>query len=282
MRRTVGKYASLFSQLYRFISYSVTKPKMHLEHSMMIISVDVDVGSSQLGVINKGTNDANIVRRMSEYQVGQIEEIAFSLFFEMFNEFETPVTFAIRGQLTEVSNSILELLAKSSVEHDIGAHGYYHKEFTTLSRNEAEKELKMISAGMKKLGITPRSFVFPRNSVAHLDLLEKYGYKCYRGHDEYAMCIEREGKLYNVHPSLYADEDTSPVLLKKLLDISITRNLPFHVWFHPWGFGETKKEIHKTINTIFVPFLRYAKEKENGNRLSFETMLSAVSKVENR
>ena len=281
-RGTINEYVSFFSQLYHFLAYSIKKPKMQLEKGMFIISIDVDVGSRELGVLNKGKNDENIVRHMSEYRVGEIDEVAFPLFFETFNDFEIPVTFAIRGQLTEVNNSILDFLLKSSVEHDIGAHGYSHREFTNLSRKEAENELNLISEGMKKIGIIPRSFVFPRNSVAHLDLLERYGYECYRSVGDFindCMHIEKQGRLYNVHPSLYLDQSPSPVFLKKILDLAIAKKLPFHIWFHLWNFGETKGSIHRTVNKVFSPLLKYVKKKERSGLLDVETMLSATGKV---
>jgi peptidoglycan/xylan/chitin deacetylase (PgdA/CDA1 family) len=255
---------------------------MQLEKGMFIISIDVDVGSRELGVLNKGKNDENIVRHMSEFRVGEIDEMAFTLFFEAFNNFEIPVTFAIRGQLTEVNNSILDFLLKSSVEHDIGAHGYYHREFTDLSRNEAENELNLISEGMKKFGIDPRSFVFPRGGVAHLDLLQSYGYKCYRGVGDFindCMYIEKQGRLYNVHPSLYVDQSIGSIFLRKILDLAIAKKLPFHIWFHLWNFGEAKGAIHRTINKVFYPLLNYAKKKERSGLLDVETMISATEKV---
>jgi len=279
----MSKYVSFFSQLYHFLAYSIKKPKMQLDTGIFIISIDVDVGSRELGVINRGKNDVNVHGHFSEYRVGEIEELALPLFVKTFNDFEIPATFAIRGQLTEVNDSILGLLLKSSVKHDIGAHGYYHREFTNLSRSEAENELNMISAGMKKFGIFPRSFVFPKGSVAHLDLLERYGYKCYRGYGDFmndCMYIEKQGQIYNVHPSLYLDQGTRPIFLKKILDISIARKLPFHVWFHLWNFGETKDATQKIIAKVFLPFFSYAKRKERSDSLCFETMLSAASKVE--
>jgi len=139
---------SLLSQLFHFSAYSIKEPKMQLNKGMLIISIDVDVGSRQLGIMNRGKNDANVNNYISEYQVGKLEETAIASFVETFNDFEIPVTFAVRGQLTEVNDSILELLLKSSIKHDIGAHGYYHKKYTNLSRNEAEKELNMISSGI--------------------------------------------------------------------------------------------------------------------------------------
>ena len=279
---TINECISFFSQLSHFLVYSVKKPKMQLEKGMFIISVDVDVGSRELGVLNKGKNDENIVRGMSERRVGEIDEVAFHLFLETFNDFEIPVTFAIRGQLVEVDNSILESLLKSSVEHDIGAHGYSHREFSNLSRNEAENEMKLISEGMKKFGIAPRSFVFPRGGLAHLDLLARYGYTCYRGVGNFmrdCMYIEKQDGLYNIHPSLYLDQSISSVFLNKILDIAITKKLPFHIWFHLWNFGETKGSIHQTINKIFFPMLRYVKKKERSGLLDVETMSSTADRV---
>lgn len=274
---------SFLSQLYHFLAYSIKKPKMQLEKGMFIISIDVDAGARELGVINRGKNDVNVNDRISEYRVGEIDELALPLFVETFNDFEVSVTFAIRGQLTEVNDSILEILLKSSVKHDIGAHGYYHREFTNLSRNEAENELKLISVGMKKFGIIPRSFIFPKNSVAHLDLLGKYRYKCYRSYSGFmndCMYIEKQGQLYDIHPSLYIDQGTSFTFLKKILDISIAKKLPFHVWFHLWNFGETKESMERTINKVFVPLFKYTKKKEKSGMLTLETMLSATEKVE--
>lgn len=276
----MDKYGTLFSQLYRFFVYSFQRPKMRLENGMFIISVDVDVGSKELGVINGGKNDVNVSSLFSEYLIGKVEEQALPLFIDLFNHFEIPVTFALRGQLTEVCNSVLDLFLESPVKHDIGAHGYYHKEFKNLSQNEAQNELKMISVGMKNFGILPRSFVFPRNSVAHLELLEKYGYKCYRGGYRPCTCIEKKGRLYNVHETLFIGQSPSSKFLKRFIDVCIAKKLFFHVWFHPWNFGKSKESIRRNINKLLFPVLKYAQQKVKSGALTFETMLSAAEKVE--
>jgi hypothetical protein len=154
------KSVSLFSQLYHSLSYSIKRLETLYRCGMLIISVDVDVGNKELGIINKGKNDANFNRNTSEYKIGEIEEFALPMFVETFNSFKIPASFAIRGQLTAVNGSVLGLLHGSSVKHDIAAHGYSHRKFTQLSREEAECELNMISQGMKKFGITPKTFVF--------------------------------------------------------------------------------------------------------------------------
>jgi hypothetical protein len=277
---------SFLSQLYHFVAFRLEKPKMQLENGMLIISIDIDVGSKKLGIINKGKNDAYVNKYISEYLVGEIEERAFHLFVDLFDDFEMPVTFAMRGQLTEVDDSILNLLCESSVKHDIGGHGYSHRQFKNLSHNEAKTELNMLSVGMKKFGVIPRSFVFPRLSgpkgVAHLDLLEKYGYKCYRGYGDFlsdCMYIEKQGRMYDIHPSLYIDQSTSYIFLKKMLDIAIAKRAPFHIWFHLWNFGETKESMQRSINNVFFPLLNHAKKREKSGELAFETMLSAAERV---
>lgn len=276
----MDKYGTLLSQIHRFFVYSFQRPKMQLENGMFIISVDVDVGSKELGIINEGRNDANVSSYFSEYSIGEIEEQASPLLIDLFNHFDIAVTFAVRGQLAVVHDSILEILLKSSVKHDIGTHGYYHKDFKSLSYNEAENELKMISVGMKRFGIIPKSFVFPRNGVAHLDLLQKYGYKSFRGSFRPFTCIEKEGSLYNVQETLFIGQNPSSKLLKRFIDVCIAKKLFLHFWFHPWNFGKSKGSIQRNINKLLFPFLKYAQQKVKSGTLTFETMLSASEKVE--
>lgn len=274
---------SVVSQLYHLVAFKLKKPKMQLEKGMFIISIDVDVGSKVLGVINKGKNDANVHKFFTEYTVGKIEEMALPLFVDLFENLSIPVTFAVRGQLADVDSSVFELLLDSSIKHDIGSHGYLHRRFKNLSCREAENELSMISTSMKKFGIIPRSFVFPSNSVAHLSLLEKYGYKCYRGYGDFIhdrMYIEKRGQLYNIYPSLYLDQSLNSFLSRKILDVAVGKKAPLHFWFHLWNFGETKESMQKSIDRVIFPLLKYAKEKVDCGMLTFETMFSAAKKIE--
>ncbi len=281
------RFRSFFSHLYHYISFSIRKPTMDFETGSIIVSIDVDVGSKEVGVLNKGKNDYNVRFNSgsgrSEYSVGEIEEKAIPLFVDFFNDLEIPVTFAIRGQLTEVNSPIIDLLKDAPIKHDIGAHGYYHREFTELDVSEAERELNLIERGMKKYNIFPKSFIFPKNKVAHLSLLEKYGYKCYREYGSFredGMYIEKRGGLYDIHPSFYLGQSYTPIFLNKIVDISVTNKLPFHIWFHPWNFGKKKDFINRNIVKIFYPFFQYAKKKEDQGALTFETMLSITHKME--
>jgi hypothetical protein len=274
---------NMISQLGHFFLLSFRKPKMSLEKGMLIISTDIDVGSSELGVKNRGKRDRDVNNYFSEYQIGKIEELSIPLFIEVFDELGIPITLAVRGQLIEVNSNVLEVLLASRVRHDIGAHGYSHRKFTQLTHDEAEDELRMISTGMKEYNVIPKTFIFPANCVAHLNLLEKYNYRCYRGYGDLVsdcMHIEKHGQLYNVHPTIFINQHTNFQLLKKILDISIEKRLPFHMWFHFWNFGNTKNSIQKCLKNLFYPFLRYADRQVKDGRLTFETMLSALNTLE--
>ncbi len=280
-----SKLLSTFSLLYHNLAFKLKKPIFNLENGALVISVDVDVGNSVLGRVNKGENDRNVHDSLSEYYIGLIEEQNTPLLINLFETFEIPATFALRGQLLNFSNSIIKILLNSSIKFDIASHGYYHREFAKMQRSEAEEELKMISIGMKKFNLTPRSFIFPRNSVFHLDLLEKYSYICYRGLGGFyrdGNYVKKVNGLYDVHPSLYIDRNINIRYLKKIVDIIINKRTLLHIWFHPKDLGYEKNTIENSIAGIFSPFLKYARKKNKEGSLNCETMISIVNKLRNQ
>lgn len=274
---------SAISQLYHLAAFRIRKSRTQFEKGMLVISIDVDVGCGEVGIKNNGKNDSNIHDILSEYAVGKLEERALPFFVDMFETLFMPVTFAIRGQCLDIDTNIVELLLNSSVKHEIASHGYFHRKFEDLSYSDAETELNMISVAMRRCGITPRSFIFPRDSVAHLDLLEKYGYKSYRSYGNFLhdrMQIEKQGKLYNICPSLHLCRSANALFLKKILDVAVTERAPLHVWFHVWNFGEKVETMRRNVERAVLPLLEYAREKVNLGVLTFETMLSATEKAE--
>ena len=193
-----------------------------------------------------------------------------------------PATFALRGQMFDNEPSLVRRLLHSRVRFDIGAHGYYHREFRKLSRQEAELELKMISASMKNFALVPRSFVFPKNSIGHLDLVRKYGYLCFRGEGGFlrdGTYVERVDGLYDVHPSLFVTRHAILRCLKKILDECIRGGVPLHVWFHPKDLGSNTASIRHATRTLYRPFFEYACEKRREGTLMVETMASLAEKV---
>lgn len=272
------------SQMGHLIRFQFDRPEARLERGLLVISVDVDVGNRELARINGGRNDKNVNKYLSEYYVGTLEEIALPLFLDLFDQFETPVTFGCRGQWFEFPNIALDRMLESSTKHDIGTHGFTHRGFVDLSPEEANTELKMILAAIKNHRIVPRSFIFPRNYIMHKEIVAKYGFKCYRGQGNLlkdGLYIRQDGCLWDVHPSLYIDKYTPFSLAKYILDICIEKRVPFHIWFHLWSHGTSARPIQKMLNNFFAPFLHYANLRVKNGELGIETMSSAVQIVEN-
>ncbi len=274
---------SQISQLLHFIRYrgaDLYRSASGFDKGVLITSIDLDVGSRRLAIANNGRNDAYVNDRLSEYEVAKIEEVALPLFMSLFERLHMPVTIAVRGQLLEIDENAIAPILQASVKHDVASHGYSHKSFPDLSRTEAENELSMTSIFMSRLGIVPKSFIFPKNKIAHLSLLEKYGYKCYRDRGNLfrdGLFIRKHNQLFDVHPGLHIGSVVNPVVMKKILDVCVNKKLPLHVWFHLWSFGFDEKSIRKSINMVFEPFLEYARRKVDDSELSFETMLSSIN-----
>ena len=76
---------------------------------------------------------------------------------------------------------IVEQILSNRVEHEIGYHSFSHVNFSECSHEVAEAEIKEGIKIAKEFGITLKSFVFPWNGIAHVDLLKKYGFNVYRG-----------------------------------------------------------------------------------------------------
>jgi peptidoglycan/xylan/chitin deacetylase (PgdA/CDA1 family) len=106
---------------------------------------------------------------------------AIDAFLCLFEVYEVPVTWAIVGKLFFEHPEILTKIRKSEIEHEIGYHSFSHIRFSEASRAAAEMELEQGLRIEDDFGIDLRSFVFPENMIAHVDLLQEYGYSIYRG-----------------------------------------------------------------------------------------------------
>ena len=78
------------------------------------------------------------------------------------------------------ARSLVETLRDRGQE--VGSHSFSHPVFGDpgCSREAADSELARCVALADELGITLRSFVFPRNVQGHTDLLAKHGFRCWR------------------------------------------------------------------------------------------------------
>ncbi|WP_254543696.1 polysaccharide deacetylase family protein [Halomarina pelagica] len=80
---------------------------------------------------------------------------------------------------------LIDRVRDATVDHEIGCHTFTHLDFTasTTTADVAHAELRACVDVARERGIEMNSFVYPRNRVAHRDVLAEYGFTCYRGRE---------------------------------------------------------------------------------------------------
>ncbi len=78
---------------------------------------------------------------------------------------------------------IIDSVRTAKAAHDIGSQGGRHVYFDRISAAKAQADLLFARGTHSRLGLPFTSFVFPRNSIAHLELLTQAGLSVFRGQD---------------------------------------------------------------------------------------------------
>ena len=78
------------------------------------------------------------------------------------------------------ARSLVEQLIEA--QQDVGCHSFSHAIFGDpgCTRETAASELQRCVALARELGVSLKSFVFPRNVPGHVDLLAEHGFTCWR------------------------------------------------------------------------------------------------------
>lgn len=203
----------------------------------------------------------------------------------LFKKYDIPATWAVVGKISEQGNPLwhapdtIEEIKK--VKHqEIASHSYSHEIFTEIDRNTAEREIIKSKA---------KSFIFPRNKIAFLDLLKKHHFWTYRGSDKnvFELLLPKSPPVYetkfkngliNIPGSLYfvSGRGIRKFIPKRLrfikaklgIDIAIKKNQVFHLWFHPIDFANDTEKLFSDLENI----LRYANQKRKAGVLEIKTM----------
>ena len=188
---------------------------------------------------------------------------------------------------------ILDNILNSKTKHLIASHSYAHKEFNTCSNEEIIEDFEKSIFFLKSFNINTDVFIFPRNNVFHLDVLKKFNFKTYRSIDQsWSKKVYKYNKLLgkisnlidkvipiktnSVSPLIdkfgLTEVPTSILLISKNgirsivtnysmfkkikdgIDLAISQNECFHIWFHPSNFYyQTNKQfdlLKKIINYV--------------------------------
>jgi peptidoglycan/xylan/chitin deacetylase (PgdA/CDA1 family) len=83
------------------------------------------------------------------------------------------------------ARGLVERLREADARHDIGAHGYTHAMLGEpgATAELARNEFAMAARALRNMGWEAFSFVFPRNQINYLEILQEQGFRCFRDAD---------------------------------------------------------------------------------------------------
>jgi peptidoglycan/xylan/chitin deacetylase (PgdA/CDA1 family) len=239
---------------------------------------------------------------------------------ELFDRFEIPVTWAVVAALLHEGSSkprpgspacwyapdIMDRLINAKVAHEIGSHGGRHVYYGDITPAEARQDLEFAREVHHLNALQFKSFVFPRNSIGHFDLLAQAGLRVFRGPDvgwfssaaragrlaaraanfadkllaipPSAVRVARCGALLDVPGSMLllgrngARRFVLPAVSRAKLQMGLARAARtggvFHLWFHPSNFYYRREEQLATLGW----FLAHAADEAGRGRVELRTM----------
>ncbi|WP_435174417.1 polysaccharide deacetylase family protein [Halorussus sp. AFM4] len=148
---------------------------------------------------------------MPDDRVGEARESWLRL-LELLDDYDVPATWAVVGHLLLDScdgehadhpvddhwferdpgtwegrddrwygEQLVDAIEDADADHEVGSHTFSHVVMDEVSREVAAAEIRECVELAERRGDSLDSLVYPRNYVAHRDVLAAYGVKCYRG-----------------------------------------------------------------------------------------------------
>ncbi|GAB3664494.1 polysaccharide deacetylase family protein [Halopiger thermotolerans] len=255
----------------------------------------------------------------------------WSVMLDLLSEFEIPATWAVVGHLmlescdgrhaehpapegwfererTEWADradlrfapDLVDALLAADVDHEFASHSFSHVLFgqPETDRELAEAELRRSTEIAAEWDQSVETFVYPRNDIAHRDVLADYGLQAYRGRSptrdgvrgifdstfrDQSMLVEPvvdEYGLVNVPASLFLFgfegpartvaesiwEDPMVVQARRGIDEAVESDGIFHMWLHPNNL------THERDDRRMRAILAYLDQKRSNTDLTVETI----------
>ena len=185
---------------------------------------------------------------------------------------------------------ILQQINVAQPEHEIASHSFCHMIYGEegCSKASAKSDLAACVQAAKSHGLDLTTFIFPRNSIGHRDLLVEYGFGVYRGKgtewyhsfknhrfrqichlmdeflqispatscpriDEYGLCNLEGNMLYLSRSGFRRLIPISSRVGKAIkgIDRAVERGEVFHLWFHPYNLASDPDGLLSGLDQIF-------------------------------
>jgi hypothetical protein len=189
-----------------------------------------------------------------------------------------------------LGRSLVERIIKCPVPQEIGSHSFSHVIFGDpgCSVDTARSEIGTCVRLSEEIGVTLRSFAFPRNQVGHLNVLAEHGFCCFRGREPrwyeqqgFPGVLRRVGHLWDVvtirEPPAVLPRYTQEGLLDipgsmvylpmhgvrrlipvswrvrralKGLEAAVSKRRIFHLWAHPTSLADEPERMFEGLRQI--------------------------------
>lgn len=235
---------------------------------IFLLTLDTELawGTYDIGGLTKYKKHFSFYRKNVDDLIGALER------------YKIKATWAFVGQLfldgdeTWHAPDLLEKIKKMSLPQEIANHTFSHIVLGRVSKDIARFQIKKTMDLAKKENINIKSLVFPRNSIAYLDVLKELGIKSFRGYKKRKIWQYVFNQVFPTTPPVYNIEKlinyngvleipesmflmpydgarkiipsfSRRIKVKKGLKKAIATNGLFHLWFHPFNLGSSPKMI---------------------------------------
>ncbi|MBO3799314.1 MAG: polysaccharide deacetylase family protein [Thermoproteota archaeon] len=199
----------------------------------------------------------------------EVDRAATLEILSLCEEFNIPVTWAICGVTAVKEKNVFQRILDSKIKHEIAIHTFDHIDFSSpecteeLAKSQILRTISLLPPGAGR-----ETFIFPWNREEHFNILNELGFIAYRGRDRKLAYPSKNNGLWNIHPLFYLSEKnyTYSSVLKALLDLAISKEAVFHLWFHPWNL-EKNGNASRYVKDTLRPLLEYADFKRRKGKL---------------
>lgn len=230
---------------------------------------------------------------------------------ELCKNYRISFTWAVVGKLFQNNANLLwsgvdiiNNIKKTGLQ-EIASHSLSHSAFgdSSYTKEIAQREIKQCLELAKKMNIKLKSFVFPKNSIGHLDILKGNGFIAFRGKQSNILPEEnplhrtvkaldlftpfsppvfdqymRDQGIVNIPASLhflsnrgirkFIPKGVRLEKAKKGIDKAIRERKIFHLWTHPLDIVDQNGELFDELKQI----IEYVVEKRDRKLLNIKTM----------